>query len=323
MQSYTTTGLRLGDNTGGDRRQRPVHTYSIITRDPATGEFGAAVQSHWFAVGTICLWAEPGIGAIATQALADPGYGKLGLELMRAGKSAPDALRGLLAADEFRETRQVAMIDAKGLVKAHTGKKTISAAGHHVGKEYSVQANMMLNDRVWPAMAQAFETATGDLAGRMIAALEAGQAAGGDVRGQQSAALVVVTGKPTGRPGADRTFDLRVDDHPRPLEELRRLIVLQRAYNHMNAGDKAMERGDHPKALEEYGTAARLAPENLEVVYWHAVALVNMQRIDDALPLFRSVFARDRNWVKLTPRLADAELLPNDPHLIERICEAG
>ena len=215
------------------------------------------------------------------------------------------------------------MIDAKGLVMAHTGGKTIAAAGHHVGKEYAVQANMMLNDRVWPAMAEAFETATGDLAGRMIAALEAGQAAGGDVRGQQSAALVVVTGKPTGRPWADRTFDLRVDDHPRPLEELRRLMVLQRAYNHMNAGDKAMERGDHPKALEEYGAAARLAPENVEVVYWHAVALVNMQRLDDALPLFRSVFARDRNWVELTPRLADAELLPNDPRLIERICEAG
>jgi len=299
-----------------------MHTYSIIARDPETGKFGAAVQSHWFAVGTICLWAEPGIGAVATQALVDPGYGKLGLELMRAGKSAPDALKGLLAADEFRETRQVAVIDSMGLVMAHTGGKTIPAAGHHVGKEYSVQANMMLNDRVWPAMALAFETATGDLAGRMMATLEAGQAAGGDVRGQQSAALVVVTGEPTGRPWTDRTFDLRVDDHPRPLEELRRLIVLQRAYNHMNAGDKAMEHRNHPKALEEYGAAAGLAPENLEVVYWHAVALVNMQRLDDALPLFRSVFARDRSWVTLTPRLVAAELIPDDPQLIKRICEA-
>jgi uncharacterized Ntn-hydrolase superfamily protein len=318
MKPYET-----GDRSGRNRPQRPVHTYSIIARDPATGEFGAAVQSHWFAVGTICLWAEPAIGAVATQALVDPGYGKLGLELLRAGKSAPDALRGLLAADEFRETRQVAMIDAGGLVMAHTGGKTIPAAGHQVGKDYAVQANMMLTDRVWPAMAQAFETATGDLAGRLIAALEAGQAAGGDVRGQQSAALVVVTGQPTGHPWADRTFDLRVDDHPSPLEELRRLMVLQRAYNHMNAGDKAMERRDHQQALEEYATAARLAPENLEVVYWHAVALVNMQRLDDALPLFRSVFARDRNWVELTRRLPEAELLPNDPQLIERICKAG
>jgi uncharacterized Ntn-hydrolase superfamily protein len=303
--------------------QRPVHTYSIIARDHVTGEFGAAVQSHWFAVGTMCLWAESGVGAVATQALVDPGYGRLGLELMRAGKSAPDALRGLLASDEVRETRQVAMIDTMGRIMAHTGEKTIAAAGHHVGKDYSVQANLMLNNKVWPAMAQGFEAATGDLAGRMMAALEAGQAAGGDIRGRQSAALVVVIGKPTGRPWADRTFDLRVDDHPEPLKELRRLIVLQRAYNHMNAGDKAMERKDHRSALEEYGAAARLAPDNLEIIYWHAIALVNMQRIDDAMPLFRWVFARDRNWVALTPRLAEAELLPNDPQLIERICGVG
>lgn len=321
MRSDNTNG-RSGDDFGMTRLQRPVHTYSIIARDPDTGAFGAAVQSHWFAVGTMCIWVEAGIGAVATQAFVDPGYGKLGLELMRSGKNAPDALMGLLAADGVREARQVAMIDAMGLVMAHTGGKTIPAAGHHVGKDYSVQANMMLNDRVWPAMAEAFETATGDLAGRMLAALDAGQGAGGDVRGEQSAALVVVTGKPTGRPWADRIFDLRVDDHPAPLEELRRLTGLQRAYNHMNAGDKAMEHGDHPMALEEYLTAARLAPGNIEVVYWHAVALVNMQRIDEALPLFRSVFARDRNWVTLTARLAEAELLPNDSQLIQRICEA-
>jgi uncharacterized Ntn-hydrolase superfamily protein len=299
-----------------------MHTYSIVARDPATGAFGAAVQSHWFAVGTICLWVEAGVGAVATQALVEPGYGKSGLKLMKEGKSAPDALSELLAVDEARESRQVAMIDATGLVMAHTGGKTISAAGHRTGKDYSVQANMMLNDRVWPAMAEAFETATGDLAGRMLAALDAGQAAGGDVRGQQSAALVVVTGEPTGRPWLDRTFDLRVDDHPAPLEELRRLVVLQRAYNHMNAGDKAMETRDHPKALTEYREAARLAPDNIEMVYWHAVALVNMQRIDEALPLFREVFARDRCWITLTPRLAAAELLLDDPQLIERICAA-
>ena len=322
MPANKTNG-NFGDDCSMPQPQRPMHTYSIIARDQETGAFGAAVQSHWFAVGPICLWVEAGIGAVATQALADPGYGKLGLELMRAGKSAPDALRGLLAADEVRESRQVAMIDMAGRIMAHTGGRTIPAAGHHLGNDYSVQANMMLNDRVWPAMAQAFETATGDLAGRMIAALEAGQAAGGDARGQQSAALVVVTGTPTGRPWADRTFDLRVDDHPRPLEELRRLIGLQRAYNHMNAGDKAMERGDHAQALEDYGRAAQLAPENVEVVYWHAVALVNMRRLDDALPLFRQVFARDRDWVTLTSRLAQAELLPNDPQLIERICAAA
>lgn len=296
-----------------------MHTYSIIARDPATGELGAAVQSHWFAVGTLCLWIEAGVGAIATQAMVDPGYGKLGLDLMRAGKSAAEALRGLLAADEACEVRQVAMIDAQGRIAAHTGRKAISAAGHLTGKDYSVQANLMLNDTVWPAMAEAFEKAEGDLADRMMASLEAGQAAGGDVRGRQSAALIVA-GKPTGRPWADRTFDLRVDDHPEPLGELRRLLVLQRAYNHMNAGDAAMEHKNHTKALEEYGAAAGLAPDNLEIVYWHAIALVNMGRIKEAIPLFRKVFARDKNWVTLTPRLAEAGLLPDDRGLTDRIC---
>lgn len=300
--------------------ERPVHTYSIIARDASIGEFGAAVQSHWFAVGTLCVWVEAGVGAVATQAMVDPGYGKLGLDLMRAGKNAAGALRGLIAADEAREVRQVSMIDAEGCVAAHTGKKTIAAAGHLIGKDYAVQANLMLSDQVWPAMAKAFETAQGDLAERMMSALEAGQAAGGDIRGRQSAALIVA-GKPTGRPWADRVFDLRVDDHPEPLEELRRLLVLQRAYNYMNAGDGAMERRDHARALEEYSAAARLAPDNLEIVYWHAVALVNMERIEDAMPLFRSVFARDKNWVTLTPRLAEAELLPKNPGLIERICK--
>lgn len=300
-----------------------MHTYSIIARDSATGELGAAVQSHWFAVGTLCAWVEAGVGAVATQAMVDPGYGKLGLDLMRAGKSAAGALRGLLAADEAREVRQVAMIDSQGRVAAHTGKKTIPAAGHLTGKDYSVQANLMLNEAVWPAMAGAFEKAEGDLAERMIAALEAGQSAGGDIRGKQSAALVVGTGKPTGRPWADRIFDLRVDDHSEPLRELRRLLVLQRAYNHMNAGDATMERKDHAKALEEYGAAAGLAPDNLEIVYWHAVALVNMGRIEEAMPLFQKVFARDKNWVTLTPRLAEVEMLPDDKSLIERICNVA
>lgn len=270
----------------------------------------------------MCAWVEAGVGAVATQAMVDPGYGKLGLDLMRGGKSAAEALRGLLAADEGREVRQVAMIDARGHVSAHTGEKTISASGHFAGGNYSVQANMMLNETVWPEMARAFEKSEGDLAERMMAALEAGQAAGGDLRGRQSAAIIVA-GKPTGRPRADRIFDLRVDDHPEPLRELRRLLVLQRAYNHMNAGDAAMELKNHAKALEEYGAAAGLAPDSLEIVYWHAVALVNMQRIDDALPLFRKVFALDKNWVTLLPRLAEVGLIPKDNGLIERICKVA
>jgi uncharacterized Ntn-hydrolase superfamily protein len=301
---------------------RPVHTYSIVARDPNTGELGVAVQSHWFSVGPIVAWAEAGVGAVATQSFVDPSYGKLGLELMRTGKSAPDALKSLLAGDEAREVRQVAMIDAQGRVEAWTGKNDIQSAGHTVGKNFSVQANLMLNDKVWPAMARAFETTNGDLADRMLAALDAAQAVGGDIRGKQSAALVVVTGKPTGQAWKDRTFDLRVDDSPDPLKELRRLVTLQRAYNHMNAGDLAVEKKDNEGALREYSAAEKLVPDNAEMIYWHAVALVNMGRVDESLPLFRKVFAMDKNWSTLTPRLPKSGLLPDDPKLIEKILSA-
>jgi uncharacterized Ntn-hydrolase superfamily protein len=302
---------------------RPVHTYSIIARDPQTGELGVAVQSHWFSVGPIVAWAEAGVGAVATQSFVDPSYGKNGLDLMRSGKSAPETLKELLAKDEGREVRQVAMIDAQGRVDAWTGKNDIQAAGHIVGTNFSVQANLMLNDKVWPAMARAFENTRGDLAERMLAALDAAQAAGGDIRGRQSATLIVVTGKPTGQAWKDRTFDLRVDDSPEPLKELRRLVRLQRAYNHMNAGDLAVEKKDNEGALREYSAAERLVPDNAEMIYWHAVALVNMGRVDESLPLFRKVFAMDRNWITLTPRLPKSGLLPDDPKLIERIVSVG
>jgi uncharacterized Ntn-hydrolase superfamily protein len=302
---------------------RPVHTFSIVARDPATGELGVAVQSHWFSVGSIVAWAEAGVGAVATQSFVDPSYGKNGLDLMRGGKSAPDTLKELLEKDEGREVRQVAMIDAQGRVDAWTGKNDIQAAGHIVGKDFSVQANLMLNDKVWPAMARAFESTKGDLAERMLAALDAAQAAGGDIRGRQSAALIVVTGKPTGQAWKDRTFDLRVDDSPEPLLELRRLVKLQRAYNHMNAGDLAVEKKDNEGALREYGAAEKLVPNNAEMIYWHAVALVNMGRLEESLPLFRKVFAMDRNWITLTPRLPKSGLLPDDPKIIQRIVSVG
>jgi uncharacterized Ntn-hydrolase superfamily protein len=242
---------------------------------------------------------------------------------MRTGRSAPDALKSLLAGDDGREVRQVAMIDSQGRVDAWTGKNDIQAAGHHVGKDYSVQANLMLNDKIWPAMAKAFESTKGDLADRMMAALDAAQAAGGDIRGRQSAAIIVVTGKPTGLAWKDRTFDLRVDDSPEPLKELRRLVTLQRAYNHMNAGDLAVEKKDNEGALREYGAAEKLVPDNAEMIYWHAVALVNMGRVDESLPLFKRVFAMDRNWIELTPRLPKSGLLPADPKIIERIVAVG
>jgi uncharacterized Ntn-hydrolase superfamily protein len=307
-----------------DRRPtRPVHTYSIVARDAKTGEVGVAVQSHWFAVGPLVPWAESGVGAVATQSFIDPSYGKLGLDLMRAGRSGPDALKGLIAADDGRDVRQVAVIDAQGRVAAHTGAKCIPAAGHHVGEGYSVQANLMLNDKVWPAMSKAFESTQGDLAGRMLAALEAAQAAGGDIRGKQSAALIVVSGKPSGKPWQDRLYDVRVDDHPEPVVELRRLVTLQRAYNLMNEGDLAVERKDHEGALKAYGGASAIVPDNAEMIYWHAVALVNMKRVDDSLPLFRKAFAIDPNWKTLTPRLVGIGLLPDDKAALDQILKAG
>jgi uncharacterized Ntn-hydrolase superfamily protein len=305
------------------RPSRPVHTFSIVARDPATGEMGVAVQSHWFSVGSIVTWAEAGVGAVATQSFVDPSYGREGLELMRGGTGAEDALKTLLAKDEGRDVRQVAMLDARGRVAAHTGAKCIEAAGHHVGRGYSVQANLMSNARVWPAMARAFETAKGDLADRMLAALDAAQRAGGDIRGKQSAALVIVKAESSGKPWTDRLFDLRVDDHPEPLKELRRLVTLQRAYNHMNAGDAAVERKDNEAALREYSAAQRLVPDNLEMAYWHAVALVNMNRTDEALPIFRRIFAADPNYRTLTPRLVKSGILPDDRKLIDRITSTG
>lgn len=329
------------------RPMRPVSTYSIVARDPATGEIGVAVQSHWFAVGQIVPWAEAGVGAVATQSFVDPSYGKLGLDLMRAGKDAGAVLSQMLHADQSREVRQVAMIDAKGHLAAFTGCKNIQSAGEafDVGGKwaesgasacgsqvsargnFSVQANLMANDKVWPAMAKAYEEAKGDLAERMLAALDAAQAAGGDIRGRQSAALIVVKAKSSGKPWEDRVFDLRVDDAVEPLKELRRLVTLQRAYNHMNAGDLAVEHKDHETALREYAAAEKLAssaegihPSRLaEMTYWHAVALVNMKRVEEALRLFQKLFAIDENWRTLTPRLPKAGLLPDDAKLMERI----
>ncbi len=298
---------------------RPVSTYSIVARDPATGELGVGGPSHWFAVGSVVPWAEAGVGAVATQSFVDPSYGKLGLDVMRAGRSAPEALKGLLAADEGREVRQVAMIDAKGRVAAHTGAKCIEAAGQRVGAGFSVQANLMRNDAVWPAMAKAFELAEGDLAERMLAALDAAQMAGGDIRGKQSAALIVVSGTPTGKPWADRVYDVRVDDSPDPLAELRRLVKLQKAYNLMNAGDLAVEQKDDEAALRAYGAAGSLFPDNAEMVFWHAVALVNMGKVDDALPLFQKTFGLDASWRELVGRLPKAGLVPSDLSLIARI----
>lgn len=294
-------------------------TYSIVARDAKTGELGVAVQSHWFSVGSVVPWAQAGVGAVATQSMVDPSYGPLGLALMQAGRTAPDALRGLLEADAGRDLRQVAFVDSQGRVAAHTGPNCIPAAGHEVGEGFSVQANLMDKPTVWPAMAKAFRESKGDLAERMLAALEAAEREGGDIRGKQSAAILVVKGTPSGRPWADKVFDLRVEDNPAPLVELRRLVRLQRAYNRATAGDDATAAGKIDEALVEYAEAARIAPEVLELPYWEAVTLASEGHLDKALPIFKEVFAKETRWVELTPRLVKVGLLKADDVALDQI----
>ena len=298
-----------------------VHTYSIVARDPATGEMGVAVQSHWFSVGSIVTWAEAGVGAVATQSLVDPAYGPRGLELMRQGVPAPKALAQLVAADAGRNGRQVAMVDASGAVDAYTGPNAIAAAGHHVGAQYSTQANMMGKPTIWPAMAKAFEAATGSLADRLLAALEAAEREGGDIRGRQSAALLIVKAKGSGKPwvGGDRVFDLRVDDHPQPVAELKRLVRLQKAYTHANRGDELMTEKKVEEALQEYAASAQLAPEIIELPFWQAVTLASIGKEAEAAPIFKAVFAKEPIWAELLERLPAAGLFPDDKALIARI----
>jgi uncharacterized Ntn-hydrolase superfamily protein len=274
-----------------------------------TGDLGVAVQSHWFSVGSVVSWAEPGVGAVATQSFVEPAYGPKGLAAMKGGAAPKEALAKLLAADAAGAVRQVAFVDAQGRVAAHTGAKCIQFAGHHAGDGYSVQANMMGNDKVVPAMSKAFEAAKGDLAERMLAALDAAQAVGGDIRGCQSAAIVVVGGKRTDAPWTAKKLDLRVEDSPAPLVELRRLVTLARAYDHMNQGDVAVEKADLKAALEHYGTAAKMSPDSAEMVYWQGIALAGHGQAAEATPLLQQAFASDPAWIELTRRLPAAGLL--------------
>jgi uncharacterized Ntn-hydrolase superfamily protein len=295
-----------------------THTYSIVARDPETGEMGVAVESHYFAVGSVVTWAEAGVGVVATQSLADPAYGKLGLDLMRAGRSAPDTLAGLVASDPANALRQVAMVDAEGRAAAHTGASAIAEAGHLAGDGFSVQANMMLRATVWPAMAEAYKSAEGELIDRLLAALDAAEFEGGDIRGRQSAAILVVSGRNTGRPWIDTIYDVRVDDSPEPLVEIRRLVSVARAYIHMRRAQSAVERRDIDTLNREFETAARLIGDNPEMRFWHAIGLLTAGKIDDGVSILREVCARDRNWITLALRLP-AVLLPPNPAVIEQI----
>ncbi|MEL6534822.1 MAG: DUF1028 domain-containing protein, partial [Bacteroidota bacterium] len=297
-----------------------AHTFSIVAYDPETKEMGVAVQSHWFSVGTLVSWGEAGVGVVATQSFVNPMYGTQGLALMKNGLSAEQALEGLIANDPGEAVRQVAMIDAAGNVAAHTGSNCIAEAGHYIGENFSVQANMMTNATVWPAMAKAYEEAEGDLADRMMAALEAAQAEGGDIRGKQSAALLVVQGDATGFPWVDRSIDIRISDSPTPLKELRWQLTVAKAYDYMNAGDYYVEEGEFEKAMEAYGTAEKMFPDNKEMKFWHAVTLANIGEMEEALKLFSEVFAADgENWRTLIDRLVAPGLITVSEEDLKRI----
>ena len=293
---------------------RPVATYSIVARDADTGDMGVAVQSHWFSVGSIVPWAESGVGAVATQSFVEPSYGPLGLELMRSGRSAGDALKALVTTDSARNVRQVGMVDSSGGAAAHTGSGAVQAAGHHVGEGYTTQANMMENGTVWDAMAQAYESADGDLAERLLQALEAAEAEGGDIRGKQSAAIVVVAAEATGRPWVDRRFDVRVEDHPEPVRELRRLVVLQRAYHKLNDGDAMVTDGDLEGAMVAYREAMELVPDsatNGEAPFWVGVTLAAAGREREAERYLHRAQSSDVRWSELMLRLPASGLLPS------------
>jgi uncharacterized Ntn-hydrolase superfamily protein len=297
-----------------------VHTFSIVARDEKTGELAVGVQSHWFSVGTAVPWAEAGVGAVATQSFVDKSYGIKGLELLKKGFTAQQALDSLTKADAGREVRQVAIIDSKGNVAAHTGKNCIQYASHIVGKNYSVQSNMMLGSKVCENMQKAFEASAGKpIAERVLIALEAAQKAGGDIRGMQAAALIVVSGDKNIEPWNARTVDLRVDDAKQPLNELRRLYNVHLAYQHMNNGDLAVEKNNMQLAMEEYGAAMKMFPGNVEMQYWTAITLINNKDLNKGISMLKKIFAADKNWKELTRRLPPVGLLTVDKATLNKI----
>ncbi len=298
---------------------RIAHTYSNIALSDDLSEIGVAVQSHWFAVGAVCPWVVPGVGAIASQSMVEISYGPQGMALLRSGVNTTQALASLISEDEGRDLRQVAMISANGSVATHTGTRCIAEAGHQIGKNYSVQANMMLVNTVWPSMAQAFENASGNLAERLFAALQAAENQGGDIRGKQSAAIMVAENVLDDSPWKHFTTNLRVDDHSDPIAEIRRLMDLEKAYALMNAGDELMSDREVEKANKKYTQAAMLTPGNDELPFWQAVTLSETGNLDQALPIFKRIFSNNPDWARLIQRLPASGLLPDDPELLRTI----
>ena len=297
-----------------------VHTYSIVARDPNTGEMGVGVQSHYFSVGSVVSWGESGVGVVATQSFVNKSFGLRGLELLKQGKTPQEAIDILLSDDEGRDVRQVSILDVKGRVATHTGSKCIKYAGHFKGDNFSVQANLMLSDKVWPKMAEAYEKHKKiPLPERIIRSMEAAETVGGDIRGKQSAALLIVRGDPVENKWEDPLIDIRVEDYNEPLKELNRLLKLWRAYNHLDKGDQEFEKGNINEAFEEYNTARKMFPDDLEMKYWTAVTLANHQKLDEALPLFKEIFKKDNNWRILTERLPEIDLLNVKKEEIDKI----
>jgi uncharacterized Ntn-hydrolase superfamily protein len=288
-------------------------TYSIVARDAETGRLGVAVQSHWFSVGSVVSWAEAGVGAVATQSFAERSYGPLGLELMRRGRSAPEALEALVHADVDRAVRQVAFVDVHGVVGVHTGDDCIRAFGHETGDGFSVQANMMERDTVWGSMARAYRAAEGDLPDRMLAALGAAQAEGGDIRGMQSAALLVVEAEPTGTEWGDRVIDLRIEDNAHPVDELARVLRLWRAYGHAERAEELELVPDPEGAMRERSASLELQPDHPELAFWAAVAMAGAGRLDDARRTVAVAHAAGPGWAELLRRtVADGQVELDD-----------
>jgi uncharacterized Ntn-hydrolase superfamily protein len=281
-------------------------TYSIVARDPETGALGVAVQSHWFSVGSIVSWGRAGVGVVATQSVAEPAYGPRLLGRLEAGEEPVAALQALVAEDAAGRFRQVAVIDAAGAVAVHTGEGCVEHAGHLTGVAFSTQANMMASPQVWPAMAEAYPAAEGPLARRLLAALEAGETAGGDLRGRQSAALVVV---PAEGEEWRREVELRVEDHPEPLAELRRLLDLHDAYALASEGDELVGKGRHQDAAERYRRAAQLAPQSDELLFWSGLSLAQGGDVEGGAEAVRRAVASHEGWRELLLRLEE-EIAP-------------
>ncbi len=306
-------------NPAGSWR-RPIATYSIVARDES-GSMGVAVQSHWFSVGSMVPYIESGVGAVATQSVPNPSHGPRALELLRSGEEPATVLEHLLEGDPERAFRQIGIVDHLGRVASYTGDSCIPEAGHLIGEQYSVQANIMGRASVWRAMADAFEAADGDLTERLMTALEAAETEGGDIRGKQSAAMVVVRPQPTGIVSQDRLFDLRVEDHPDPLRELRRLIQLRRAYIALIEGDEFLSKNDFEAALSAYQAASEMVSDSAtggEAAFWTGIAFAAEGRIDEASVYMRRAQRQWDGWVRLVPRLTASGIISDDD-LAERL----